>query len=182
MHPKKIWANLAVSDLDRTTRFYTSLGFKHNGMAKELTSFLFGNNDFVIHFFIKDHLCFRRLLKVADVISAPNLEVVIYLCPIVELAVIHRKVPREVKEFPAVRFPVMRMEISLILEIMASFHSETRVDVGGKQLTIQRLDADEKLVHRIGLIVDLFIGDSSLIAAFLCKKGALEDREHREKD
>ena len=56
MHPKKIWANLAVSDLDRTTRFYTSLGFKHNGMAKELTSFLFGNNDFVIHFFIKDHL------------------------------------------------------------------------------------------------------------------------------
>ena len=56
MRPKKIWANLAVSDLDRTTKFYTQLGFKSNGSSKELTSFLAGENDFVIHFVLKDIL------------------------------------------------------------------------------------------------------------------------------
>ncbi|HXA02301.1 MAG TPA: VOC family protein [Cytophagaceae bacterium] len=56
MKPKKIWSNLAVSDLERTTKFYTDLGFKPNGNSKELTSFLVGENDFVIHFFLKDIL------------------------------------------------------------------------------------------------------------------------------
>ncbi len=49
MKPKKIWANLAVSDLVRTTKFYTELGFRSNGSSKELTSFFVGDNDFVIH-------------------------------------------------------------------------------------------------------------------------------------
>jgi predicted lactoylglutathione lyase len=56
MKPKKIWANLAVTDLERTTKFYTQLGFKSNGNSKELTSFLVGENDFIIHFFLKDIL------------------------------------------------------------------------------------------------------------------------------
>ena len=56
MKPKKIWSNLAVSDLDRTTKFYTELGFKHNGSSKELTSFLVGENGFIMHFFLKDIL------------------------------------------------------------------------------------------------------------------------------
>lgn len=56
MKPKKIWSNLGVSDLQRTTKFYTELGFKPNGNSDELTSFLFGDNDFIIHFFLKDKL------------------------------------------------------------------------------------------------------------------------------
>jgi uncharacterized protein len=56
MNPKMIWSNLAVSDLDRTTKFYTELGFKPNGRSNELTSFLIGKNDFVMHFFLKDIL------------------------------------------------------------------------------------------------------------------------------
>lgn len=56
MNPKMIWSNLAVSDLDRTTKFYTELGFKPNGKSNELTSFLIGKNDFVMHFFLKDIL------------------------------------------------------------------------------------------------------------------------------
>ncbi|MNL21416.1 hypothetical protein D3C87_1427040 [compost metagenome] len=39
MNPKKIWSNLMVSDLDRTTKFYTALGFKSNGRSEELTGF-----------------------------------------------------------------------------------------------------------------------------------------------
>lgn len=54
MKSKKIWANFAVENLDRTTQFYTSLGFRPNGKSGDLTSFLFGENDFVIHFFLKD--------------------------------------------------------------------------------------------------------------------------------
>ena len=54
MNPKKIWSNLAVSDLERTTKFYTELGFKSNGSAKELTSFFFREDDFVMHFFLKE--------------------------------------------------------------------------------------------------------------------------------
>jgi predicted lactoylglutathione lyase len=56
MKAKKIWVNLGVSDLERTSRFYTELGFKPNSShnSKELTSFLFGEDDLVIHFFIKD--------------------------------------------------------------------------------------------------------------------------------
>jgi predicted lactoylglutathione lyase len=57
MTPKKIWANLAVSNLERTTKFYTTLGFKPNGAPnKELTSFLFSDDNFIIHFFLKDVL------------------------------------------------------------------------------------------------------------------------------
>lgn len=51
-----IWSNLAVSNLERTTKFYTELGFKSNGHSKELTSFFVGENDFVMHFFLKDIL------------------------------------------------------------------------------------------------------------------------------
>lgn len=56
MKLKKIWSNLAVSDLKRTTKFYTELGFKSNGSSKELTSFFVGVDDFVMHFFLKDIL------------------------------------------------------------------------------------------------------------------------------
>src|SRR5438067_392488 len=56
MKPKKIWANLGVADLARTTRFYTEIGFKPNGISNELTSFLVGENNFVIHFFLNNIL------------------------------------------------------------------------------------------------------------------------------
>ena len=56
MNPKMIWSNLPVSDLERTTKFYTELGFKHDGNSKQLTGFFVGENDFVIHFFLKDTL------------------------------------------------------------------------------------------------------------------------------
>lgn len=56
MNPKKIWANLAVSDLERTTKFYTELGFKSNGANEDLTSFFVGDDDFVMHFFLKEKL------------------------------------------------------------------------------------------------------------------------------
>lgn len=56
MKTKSIWANFSVQDLDRTTKFYKQLGFKHNGASNELTSFFFGNENFVIHFFLKDIL------------------------------------------------------------------------------------------------------------------------------
>ena len=49
----KIWANFSVNDAKRTNQFYTQLGFtpiKQNNDPK-LASFLFGKNDFVIHFF-----------------------------------------------------------------------------------------------------------------------------------
>jgi len=58
MKPKKIWSNLGVSNLDRTAKFYNALGFKPNGKystTKELTSFLVGDNDFVMHFFLKGY-------------------------------------------------------------------------------------------------------------------------------
>ncbi len=58
MMTKQIWANLAVNDLERTTSFYTKLGFKPNNpnISEELTSFIVGENNFVIHFFIKSKL------------------------------------------------------------------------------------------------------------------------------
>lgn len=57
MKTKKIWSNLAVSDLERTTKFYTELGFKPNGRpTEEITSFLVGDDKFVMHFFIEDKL------------------------------------------------------------------------------------------------------------------------------
>lgn len=53
MKTKKIWANFSVKDVERTRRFYTALGFTPSSMNSypKLTSFLFGEDDFVIHFF-----------------------------------------------------------------------------------------------------------------------------------
>jgi len=55
MKPKMIWANLAVADLERTQKFYTELGFKPNNphSSNELVSFFAGENEFIIHFFLK---------------------------------------------------------------------------------------------------------------------------------
>jgi len=53
MNAKKIWANFSVKDVKRTNQFYTEIGFtpnKTNNYPK-LASFLFGDDDFVIHFF-----------------------------------------------------------------------------------------------------------------------------------
>ena len=53
MKAKKIWANFSVKDAKRTNEFYTQLGFTPNKPNNDpkLASFLFGDNDFVIHFF-----------------------------------------------------------------------------------------------------------------------------------
>jgi len=58
MKTKKIWANLAVQDVERTRAFYTQLGFAPNGhhKAPDLASFLFGDDNFIIHFFQKEAL------------------------------------------------------------------------------------------------------------------------------
>lgn len=69
MQPKKIWANLGVSNLDRTTKFYNALGFKPNGkhsVSKELTSFLVGNDDFAINFFLEEILETNMKIKMTD--------------------------------------------------------------------------------------------------------------------
>lgn len=53
MKAKKIWANFSVKDAKRTRQFYTQLGFTPNRPNNDpkLASFLFGDDDFVIHFF-----------------------------------------------------------------------------------------------------------------------------------
>jgi predicted lactoylglutathione lyase len=53
MQAKMIWANFSVKDAERSRRFYTQLGFKPNGRndSPQLASFLFGEHNFVIHFF-----------------------------------------------------------------------------------------------------------------------------------
>ncbi len=59
METKQIWANLSVKDLERTHEFYTKLGFKPNGkFSKEngLVSFLVGQDEFVVHFFLEENL------------------------------------------------------------------------------------------------------------------------------
>lgn len=66
MKSKQIWANLAISDLDRTTGFYTGLGFKPNGRSKELTSFFMGKDNFIMHFFLKEKLEPEMKGKLAD--------------------------------------------------------------------------------------------------------------------
>ena len=70
-----IWANLAVIDLELTTKFYTQLGFKSNGNSNELTSFLVGENDFVIHFFFKDIL--RTSIK-GEITDSQNANEVVF--------------------------------------------------------------------------------------------------------
>lgn len=66
MEPKMIWANLASSDLERTTRFYTQLGCKSNGRSDKLTSFFFGKEKFIIHFFLKEQFEIAANSKVAN--------------------------------------------------------------------------------------------------------------------
>ena len=66
MNTRKIWANLGVEDLSRTTAFYTALGFKSNGASNELTSFIVGEDDFVIHFFLKDILQSNMQIEMVD--------------------------------------------------------------------------------------------------------------------
>jgi len=66
MNPKRIWSNLAVSDLDRTTKFYTEIGFKPNGRNEDLTSFVVGEDDFIMHFFLKDVLETNVRIKISD--------------------------------------------------------------------------------------------------------------------
>ncbi|RYZ54800.1 MAG: glyoxalase [Sphingobacteriales bacterium] len=66
MNPKMIWSNLTVSDLDRTTNFYTALGFKANGRSKDLTSFFAGGNNFIIHFFLKEKLQENVEMEICD--------------------------------------------------------------------------------------------------------------------
>ncbi|MEJ5104355.1 MULTISPECIES: VOC family protein [Chryseobacterium] len=58
MKPKMIWANLAVADLERTQKFYEAVGCTPNNphTSNELVSFFFGENNFVIHFFLKNIL------------------------------------------------------------------------------------------------------------------------------
>lgn len=52
MKAKMIWANFSVKDVERTRKFYTDLGFTPRlGNYPKLASFVFGENDFVIHFF-----------------------------------------------------------------------------------------------------------------------------------
>ncbi len=53
MKAKKIWANFSVKDAKRTHQFYTQLGFTPNkpNHNSKLASFLFSEDNFVIHFF-----------------------------------------------------------------------------------------------------------------------------------
>lgn len=68
MKPKMIWANLGVNNLDVTTKFYMDLGFKPNGehTSKELTSFFFGADEFVIHFFQNEILSKNLQTEISD--------------------------------------------------------------------------------------------------------------------
>jgi len=54
----KIWANLGVKNVEKSRAFYTKLGFEKNAgrESDELASFLFGEDNFVIHFFKEDSL------------------------------------------------------------------------------------------------------------------------------
>lgn len=58
MASKSIWANLVSTDIEKTTKFYTELGFKANGqfIVNEAASFFFGENNFVINFFTPQRL------------------------------------------------------------------------------------------------------------------------------
>ncbi|TDP01035.1 VOC family protein [Flavobacterium sp. 245] len=53
MKTKMIWANLVSHDLQKTIKFYSDLGFKQNGKeTEELVSFIYGEKNFIINFFI----------------------------------------------------------------------------------------------------------------------------------
>jgi len=68
MKTKQIWANLPIADLERTTKFYEELGFKSDNSVKsnELISFSFGENNFIINFFLKDILESNTKMKFSD--------------------------------------------------------------------------------------------------------------------
>ena len=66
MKPKRIWANFGVSNLERTTKFYTDLGFKSNGASNDLTSFFVSEDNFIIHFFLKEVLKTNTSLELVD--------------------------------------------------------------------------------------------------------------------
>ena len=70
MKTKQIWANLATSNLEQTTKFYTELGFRVNSsnssQAQGLTSVSFGENDFIVNFFLKDILQKNTHSKITD--------------------------------------------------------------------------------------------------------------------
>lgn len=67
MKTRKIWANLGVEDLNKTTDFYTHLGFKANGTpTSEITSFSFGDANFIINFFTKERLIANTNLTITD--------------------------------------------------------------------------------------------------------------------
>ena len=53
MKAKKIWANFSVKDAQRSRQFYTQLGFTPLNLNNDpkLASFLFGDDELVIHFF-----------------------------------------------------------------------------------------------------------------------------------
>lgn len=74
MTPKMIWANLAVADLERTTKFYTALGFKPNGTPNDqLTSFKVAENEFIIHFFLKEVLQSNMKIEISDAKSVAEI-------------------------------------------------------------------------------------------------------------
>jgi len=68
MKTTKIWANLAVANLQKTDNFYKQLGFKYNNLSqsKELTSFMVGIDDFIIHFFLKEILETNLHIQMGD--------------------------------------------------------------------------------------------------------------------
>ncbi|HEX2746405.1 MAG TPA: VOC family protein [Verrucomicrobiales bacterium] len=67
MKAKKIWANLATGDLERTTGFYTELGFEADSSpAQGLTSISFGEDGFIINFFLKDIFQSNTRSEIAD--------------------------------------------------------------------------------------------------------------------
>jgi predicted lactoylglutathione lyase len=70
MNPKKIWSNFTVSDLDRTTKFYTALGFKSNGKNDDLTSFFVSEDQFIIHFFLKEAMKANVEIEISDAQAA----------------------------------------------------------------------------------------------------------------
>lgn len=69
MKTKKIWANMAVEDVEQTRKFYLELGFKPNGpqTSEKLASFLVGEDEFVMHFFRKDRFELGTETKAADI-------------------------------------------------------------------------------------------------------------------
>ena len=70
MKTRQIWANLGTSDLERTTKFYADLGFEADNSssshAQKLTSISFGENDFIINFFLKQILQQNTRTAISD--------------------------------------------------------------------------------------------------------------------